>query len=388
MFRRVVQLVSSLKLTAFCLGLAAILVFAGTMAQVEQGLYAAQTRYFRSLFVYWSPPGAAWKLPVFPGGYLIGGVMLLNLMATGVQRFQRYRFAPKHLGLLMIHVGLILLLLGQLVTDLLSEESAMQFQVGETKQYSEDFRAHELAVIDGTDPKEEKVVAVPESVLARGGDVSLPGTPLTLRVIHYWPNAEILKAAAPGSVPAQATQGIGKDKHVLLRSPAARTEERNTPAALVEVVSGGTASGSWLVSTLMDSPQALASQGREYQLAFRARRHYTPFSLTLIDCAHDIYPGSDIPKNFSSRVRVQHRATGEDREVLIKMNDPLRYGGNAYYQYQMAPPQAAVKSSTLQVVRNPGWLTPYLSCALVGLGLTWQFLAHLIGFLKDRRHEN
>jgi len=31
-------------------------------------------------------------------------------------------------------------------------------------------------------------------------------------------------------------------------------------------------------------------------------------------------------------------------------------------------------------VRNPSWLTPYLSCALVGAGLLVQFLSHLLGF--------
>jgi hypothetical protein len=65
------------------------------------------------------------------------------------------------------------------------------------------------------------------------------------------------------------------------------------------------------------------------------------------------------------------------------MNSPLRYQGLTYYQYQMAA-SGPVKSSTLQVVRNPSWLTPYLACLLVGAGLTWQFLSHLVGFLKQR----
>ena len=34
--------------------------------------------------------------------------------------------------------------------------------------------------------------------------------------------------------------------------------------------------------------------------------------------------------------------------------------------------------SILQVVRNPAWLTPYLSCALVAVGLAVQFLMHLV----------
>jgi hypothetical protein len=86
-------------------------------------------------------------------------------------------------------------------------------------------------------------------------------------------------------------------------------------------------------------------------------------------------------------VRVTNPQTQENREVLIYMNNPLRYGGNTYYQYQMAPTQTAEKWSTLQVVRNPSWLTPYLSCVLVGAGLTWQFLGHLAAFLAERNRK-
>jgi hypothetical protein len=38
----------------------------------------------------------------------------------------------------------------------------------------------------------------------------------------------------------------------------------------------------------------------------------------------------------------------------------------------------------LQVVHNPSWLTPYFSCVMVAAGLLWQFLSHLIPFLKRR----
>jgi len=55
MLKSLFQFFTSLKLTVVCLGLATLLVFVGTIAQVEQGLYQAQDRYFRSFFVYWSP---------------------------------------------------------------------------------------------------------------------------------------------------------------------------------------------------------------------------------------------------------------------------------------------------------------------------------------------
>jgi hypothetical protein len=44
------------------------------------------------------------------------------------------------------------------------------------------------------------------------------------------------------------------------------------------------------------------------------------------------------------------------------------------------------KVTILQVVRNPGWLTPYLACGIVTAGLIVQFLIHLVGFAGKRRN--
>jgi cytochrome c biogenesis protein ResB len=52
----------------------------------------------------------------------------------------------------------------------------------------------------------------------------------------------------------------------------------------------------------------------------------------LLEFKHDIYPGTDIPKNFSSRVLLEQPQSGEKREVLIYMNKPLRYAGETFYQ--------------------------------------------------------
>ena len=136
-----------------------------------------------------------------------------------------------------------------------------------------------------------------------------------------------------------------------------------------------------MISAYLARPQEISHAGRTYQIALRPERYYKPFSLHLQEFRHDKYPGTDIPKNFSSRVRILHADTKEDREVLIYMNNPLRYGGETYYQASFDTDD---QGSILQVVRNPSWLTPYLSCVLVGLGLVVQFLTHLIPFLKRR----
>ena len=87
---------------------------------------------------------------------------------------------------------------------------------------------------------------------------------------------------------------------------------------------------------------------------------------------------------------MQNPSKGEDREVDIYMNSPLRYAGLTFYQYQMAAGEMAAQSgetpsSTLQVVRNPSWMTPYAGCVIVAAGMIIQFMIHLVGFISRRK---
>jgi hypothetical protein len=84
MWRRFVDLLTSLKLTIVCLAAAMVLIFAGTLAQVHLGIHEAHQRYFQSFFVWWPPEGRGLRIPVFPGGDLIGAVLLVN--GVGQQR--------------------------------------------------------------------------------------------------------------------------------------------------------------------------------------------------------------------------------------------------------------------------------------------------------------
>src|SRR5438105_7764603 len=110
MLERLFKILSSLKLTVVCLGIAIVLVFIGTLAQVDEGLYQAQTRYFKSFLIYWSPAGSSFSFPVFPGGYLLGTLLLANLLSAHISRFKLTR---KKIGIFAIHSGIILLLMGQ-----------------------------------------------------------------------------------------------------------------------------------------------------------------------------------------------------------------------------------------------------------------------------------
>ena len=376
---RLISFFTSLRLTVVCLALALVLVFWGTLAQVDLGLYKAQNEYFRSFFIFWGPKGASWRIPVFPGGYLIGGVLLINLLATQIRRSV---FTASKIGLWMVHVGLILLLLGQLLTDLLSRESTLHLREGEARNYSETEREAELAVIDATDPNTDKVVAISQGVLATRKSLRPGDLPFTIGVKQFFANSHVEDRATDVAQPPAATEGAGRRATVRELPHVTEMDQRDVPSAVVELETPQGSLGTWLVSEFIDEPQSFTWNNRTYALAMRPLRHYKPYSIQLLNFRHDVYPGTDIPKNFSSRILLQRPETGEKREVLIYMNNPLRYAGETYYQSGFDPDN---HGTILQVVHNPSWLTPYFSCVLVGLGLLVQFATHLLGFTFNRR---
>ncbi len=139
--KKIVEFFTSLKLTVVLLAFAIVLVFIGTLAQVDEGLYGAQAHYFKQWLVI-GVDMFGHKIPLLlPGGYLIGTLLLVNLVASHIYRFQ---FSTKKIGIQLAHAGVIVLLVGQLSTDLLSREMQMHFTEGETRNYSDSATDYEL----------------------------------------------------------------------------------------------------------------------------------------------------------------------------------------------------------------------------------------------------
>jgi hypothetical protein len=385
MLTQFVKVLTSLRLTVACLVLALGLVFIGTLAQVKFGLYVVQEQYFSSFFIWWGPAGSNFKIPVWPGGYLLGTVLLVNLIAAHIQRFELNR---KKFGIFIIHAGIILLLVGQLVSQLFQVESYMAIEEGDRKNYSESGRASELAVIDISDTNSNFVVAIPQKILAKRKELTHASLPFRIKVHSFFENAD---------------PKLEGDKLIFEQKPfEVAMNKRNIPATTIEILTDEGSKGTFSLSNWQTErslipimaegfgrrfsadliqPGEFSYKGREYQLAVRPVRYYKPFTLELLDFTHDRYAGTDIPKNFSSRVRLLRPETAENREVLIYMNNPLRYWGETYYQGGFEPGDTV---SILQVVRNPSWLTPYIACVMVSIGLLAQFLSHLVGFAKKR----
>jgi hypothetical protein len=373
-----------LRLTVVLLVLGMILVFVATLDQVNLGIWAVQEKYFRSFFVMLRVGDV--PIPIFPGGYFVGGLLLINLVCAHVYRFKK---TWRKAGIEMTHFGLILLLLGELLTGLLQDDFSMRLEQGVPKNYSESYRENELAIVDTTNPEFEDVVVVPEQVLAKGGGVQHAKLPFRVVPRGYFPNSTLREKSAGAEAPAAvaaatATKGIGVNVTAAPLPITYKQDERNLPSAFVELVAPDGSLGTWLVSAdPRMPPQRLEYGGRTYTIGLRFARAYKPFTLTLLKFSHDRYAGTEIPKNFSSNIRLTTPDGRDDREVLIYMNNPLRFAGLTFYQASFEPGNDRV--TILQVVRNPGWLMPYIACGLMTLGLCVQFGIHLVGFLGRRR---
>jgi hypothetical protein len=216
-----------------------------------------------------------------------------------------------------------------------------------------------------SDPTSDHVTSVPYSVFSRGRTVSAPALPFSLKVLNFYTNARLLKMGA-GWIPEELPPETGDS-------------ESNSPVAHVELFDGSQSLGSWFVSSSPDEPQQVSFQGQTYQLIIRPKRIYLPYTLTLKDFRHEVYPGTNIPKSFSSLIHLDDPGRNESRDILIYMNHPWRYGGRAFYQASYGDNDT---TSILQVVKNPVWMTPYVSSGLMALGLLLQFSLHLIGFMR------
>jgi hypothetical protein len=387
MLSKFIDLITSLKLTIACLAAAMVLVLAGTFAQVHFGIHLVQQRYFQSLFVWWPPEGHGFKIPIFPGGYLVGGLLLINLIAAHVRRFQ---WTWRKLGIHLTHAGLIIMLAGGLFTDLFAVESHMRLTNGESKNYSEDARRDELAVIDITNPEFDQVTAIPETVLRRTRIIEHPSLPFQIVVRNFFPNSRLQMVDDTGKVAqAIADRGVGAQVSVQALPRATAPDEQNVVTAVIEIIPIDLASGAtqislgrWLVSDALGAPQTFSWMNQTWQLVIRPARYYKPYSVTLQKFTHERYAGTEIPKNFASRVTLIDPERSTNRDVLVYMNHPLRYRGETFYQAGFQNDDSA---TIFQVVHNPSFLAPYMACVIVAVGLLFQFGYHLVGFGRQRR---
>ena len=189
--------------------------------------------------------------------------------------------------------------------------------------------------------------------------------------------------------------------------PVFVNEERDFPAALITIShpkAKDKTVGTFLFSSSRGLQQVVEVRDdseepkliEKWKAVLRSKHHFIGFDLSLVDVKWDLYPGTEIPKNFSSKVVVEDGA--DHRTIIIKMNEPLRNQGRTFYQQSMTKNQLGdAEQTTLQVVKNPdfqigGFIVstasiPYVGCIIVSAGLIYQFMFHLLGFTRRQKKD-
>jgi ABC-type transport system involved in cytochrome c biogenesis permease subunit len=316
-------------------------------------------------------------------------------------------------GVVLLHGGIALLMFGELYTAQYVGEAQMHLLEGETKSYADDIRSWELAITDVTDPKKDVVTVIPGSlidssapqkqmvdgkeVVAAGELIRAESLPFDVRIVDLMPNANV-RRAQPGEN-SLATEGFGQ---LRVAQPAATNngiavkQANDAPAVVVELFNrdakqgdaeASAADGSlgrWLLWTLYGG-DVFEVDGRTYQIALRYKRVPKDYSLTLKEFKFEKYEGTPTPKNFESIVQLRDPEQNVDVELSTSMNNPIRYAGETIYQASYNPEN--LRSTTLQVVSNAGWMIPYVACMIVAAGMLVHFGQGIVRFVYRREDE-
>jgi hypothetical protein len=445
---------------------------AGTVI-LSLGLYAIVVSQPGITQTWWQGPGR------------VEGVSATTL-GSAIVIYASYVLFAKRSGIFLTHAGIILLLIGELLTGLLAVESQMRIAEGETVNYSSNTERPELAFTYTDKTGAEQVVTVPQSMLKEGETLDDPRVPFKVKVEKYFINSDPVFVHPPKEAGDSARKAImraasnpdkemlteqeGQDAlHIAQRNVVTpdlvkrmvaffettkpdfdsedwrslgtpwvkwhayggyegrewaihhsqcdtsfkttgelgdayrlrpRPENKGTeassvdfPGAFVTIISKqGETLGTYMLQTALTDGQPVTDGGKEWMVALRFQRVYKPYSIHAKDVRADMFTGSSTPRNYSTqllRYDAQHTA-GE--EAIIRMNEPMRFSGETFYQSQVAGVQKRdaqgnpyidrAGATVLQVVSNPGYLLPYIACIVVSVGLMIHFGTNLAGYVR------
>jgi len=330
-------------------------------------------------------------------GLRILWLMIQGTIAAAVLLAGCVMVFKKRAGIVLLHGGVCLLMVGELVTAYTAQESRMTIAEGQTVNHSYDIRETELAISDPSDPAGTRVSVVPQHLLAStkpGEVISHDELPVDLRILRFDENSILdFSPSEANENLANAGAGTTAIAKPLASVSGVANAGVNLPSVYVELLDKATkeSAGVYLASTAGDNRghslrgQQVQLGAKTYDLELRFRRIYKDYAVTLIDFQFERYPGSNIAKDFRSEIRLYDAKNNVDREIPIWMNNPLRYRGDTLYQSSFD--DKTESTTVLQVVKNASWMTPYVSCMIVAAGLLAHFGVTLGRFLRRRAEE-
>ncbi|MDX9972206.1 MAG: cytochrome c biogenesis protein ResB [FCB group bacterium] len=356
-----------------------VLTLLGTLYQVNNGVYAAQEKYFESVVVV--QEFGVIPLPL-PGGRLLLTLLFFNLLCGAILRARK---GWSRIGILTAHLGILMLLAGSFITYRYAQGGQMVLYEGQQSGYFESRDEWELAVtpLGDAGTARQSVVALPEFKDNHSDSsllVSNDALPFELDVSGFLPNATPQPKAADTPPKARMVDG-----YFLKPEEPSTDPGRDLPGLIVAVRDGeGNAFQEGIVWAGQKAPWAVETRDGSWSFKLQRRRWPLPFTLVLNTFSRELHPRTAMAKAYASEVT---RIDGGTRQaVRISMNEPLRSNGYTLYQASWGPQDAAPGTplySVLAVSRDPAERFPLYACIIVTCGLVLHFTIRLLGYLRQ-----
>jgi len=359
MLKILYNFISSPKIFVYTVLWLMILVFFGTLAQKDIGLYASQMKYFSSyIFLFYD------YIPL-PGGRITLLLMTLNLSSS---LFRKTLWKIKKIGVIILHIGGLLLLLGGGVTAIFSSEGNMVIEEGGKVNYTDDYHRMELCFVNLSLQDSLEYTVFDEELLVEGNTISYDKIGLEIDIISRIKNTRIQNRITEAD---SVYKGFLK-QFVLLPKEPEKENTQNRPSLIFRIRgSENNTDGIYGLFLGQKDLDIFNFKNEKYFSEFRKERTYLPFSIELLDFKKVLHPGTQVAKSFSSEINLIENQI--PRRVLIQMNEPLRHMGYTFFQASFIE-ELKSESTVLAVVKNYGRLFPYISSIIMSAGL----LVHLI----------
>lgn len=326
------------------------LIIIGTIIQKSIGLYEAQNTYFSAFVFFWN------GIPL-PAGHTVLGIMMLNLSCKFIFLST---WTKAKIGIHIIHLSIMVLLVGGLMTSITMSEGYISLKNGEQSSSILDYHNRQLSFTN----KDRASINIPFDEINNHSFSSLP---FTVDILQSCINSAI----QPRNNRNEASNdGIGAAKMAQLVCIKPNSQnERNVSSLSYRVTNADThENGTYIVF----EGRQTTDQIMGYNVILDRQSRDIPFSINLHSFNRDVYPGTNMPRGYESRVKII------DADIIwpaiISMNNPLRYRGYTFYQASTFVNQDGQPVSVLNVVENKGWIFPYISGILLAFGLIYHII--------------
>jgi hypothetical protein len=330
-----------------------ILLTLGTYAQKDMGLYAAQKLFFSSWLIFLGP------IPL-PGMCLTLAVLTASLLL----KFLLFSPWRKHqAGIILCHLGILILLLGGLITFLSQKESFLMLREGSKSRSIADYHQRVLRLEKNGEPWK----IIPFEDLSKATDLAaMLDIPFNIEIDTLCQNCRPVMTDKP-----EGRHGFAQ-KVTLVPVAADKDNEANL-SGMIFRLSGLEAGQDGFYLVVEEIPfYPEVTHGKDTYKFFMGRAQQDmPFSIEMKDFKQELHPGTNMARGFSSDIVVHDGDI--DWPYTISMNEPLRYKGYTFYQSSFTV-RTDGEYSILSVVQNDGRIFPYLASAVIFCGL----LLHLI----------